>query len=158
MKEVLLRTARTLKQPGDASIKEFGAQWETLAARGTQIFRMRPDVDRLIGRGNEPMAEDNNRNFPRFMASLFLAYQPEVFVDTVLWVFRTYRAHGFHTDFWTVNLNLWVDLLKKELSPETFIDIQPFYNWLMVNVPLFVTLTDLELSDQGHISALGSET
>jgi hypothetical protein len=53
MKEVLLRTARTLKQPGDASIKEFGAQWETLAAQGTQIFRMRPDVDRLIGRGND---------------------------------------------------------------------------------------------------------
>ena len=85
------------------------------------------------------------------MASLFLDYEPEVFVDTVLWVFRAYRSHGFQTTYWAANLNLWVDLLKKDLTPEAFEEIYPFYNWLIVNIPAFVKLTDLDLLNHDHL-------
>jgi len=97
------------------------------------------------------MAEDNNRNFPRFMTSLFLDYKPEVIVETVLWVFRAYRSHGFQTTYWAANLNIWVELLKKELTPEAFKEIYPFYNWLIVNIPVFVSITDTDLSWHGEL-------
>jgi len=146
MKETIFETAGALKQPGVSSAQEFHLKWEDLSASGTQILMERPDVETLIGRGNQNMAQDNNRNFPRFMDALFLNYQPQILVETVLWVFRAYRSHGFATTYWAANLNIWVDLLKKELTPAAFEEIYPFYRWLIVNIPVFVRITDQERS------------
>ncbi len=108
---------------------------------------MQPAVVMLKKQGvNQNMAQDNNRNFPRFMDALFLNYQPQILVETVLWVFRAYRSHGFATTYWAANLNIWVDLLKKELTPAAFEEIYPFYRWLIVNIPVFVRITDQERS------------
>jgi hypothetical protein len=110
----------------------------------------RTDLEKLIGKGNQCMAEDNNRNFARFMESLFYNYRPDVFVETVLWVFRAYRSHGFQTTYWPANLNTWIENLKKTLSPEAFNAIYPFYNWLIVNIPIFVKLSDEQISRGSH--------
>ncbi len=152
MKETILKSAEKLKQPGDSFVQEFCNKWETLAAIGTQMLMERPDIEKLIGKNNLKMAEDNNRNFPRFMAALFLNYQPNTLVETVLWVFRAYRAHGFQTTYWAANLNIWVDLLKKELTPEAFKEIYPFYNWLIINIPIFVSITDNDILDNNASS------
>lgn len=144
-KETLLKTAKELKQPTEMSIKEFSEKWETLSAKGSQILIERPDFEKLVGKGNQKMAQDNNRNFPRFMESLFSDYQPDVFVETVIWVFRAYRSHGFQTTYWAANLNIWVDLLKEALTQESYTDLYPFYKWLIVNIPAFVSLTDDDL-------------
>lgn len=146
MKDQLLRTAGELKQPDPDAVRAFERQWEKIAASGTRILMERPDLERLVGKGNKTMAEDNNRNFPRFMLSLFSDYRPDVLVDTVLWVFRAYRSHGFHTTYWAANLNLWVDLLRKELPVTAFEQIYPFYHWLVVNIPVFTALTDPAVS------------
>ena len=147
MKENALAAAKKLAAPSESSLKEFVEKWEKLAAEGSNQLSSRADYEKLIGKGNQQMAEDNNRNFPRFMASLFSDYTPEVFLETVLWVFRAYRSHGFQTTYWPANLNLWVDLLKKELSPNAFEEIEPFYNWIIVNIPLFVKLTDNDVTE-----------
>jgi hypothetical protein len=145
LKESLLITAGQLKQPRKAATQEFDQKWEAIAATGTRILMERPDLEKLVGTGNEKMAEDNNRNFPRFMLSLFSDYAPAVFVETVLWVFRAYRCHGFRPTYWATNLNIWEDLLKQEMSVEAWHEIQPFYNWLIVNIPVFTLITDTDL-------------
>nr|WP_319394892.1 hypothetical protein [uncultured Desulfobacter sp.] len=147
MKEKALESAKKIAAPSGSSLKEFSEKWEKMAAEGTRLLSNRADYEKLIGQGNQQMAKDNNRNFPRFMESLFSDYIPEVFLETVLWVFRAYRSHGFQTTYWPANLNLWVDLLKKELSPKAFEEIEPFYNWIIVNIPVFVKLTDKELTE-----------
>jgi len=146
MKEILLKTAKDLAQPTETAFREFADKHEQLAAMGSQAMNRRPDVNKLVGENNQAMAEDNNRNFARFMLSLFEDYHPEVFVETVLWVFRAYRSHGFRTTYWAANLNIWSEMLKKELTQETYERIFPFYNWLIINIPIFVKLTD-EVSD-----------
>jgi hypothetical protein len=147
MKDALLTQAQKLEPPGETAIREFADKWENMAATGTRLLMARPDLAKLVGRGNEKMAEDNNRNFPRFMLSLFSDYQPAVFVETVLWVFRAYRSHGFQTTYWAANLNIWVDLLQKELSEDAWQQIYPFYNWLIVNIPVFTAITDTDLPE-----------
>jgi hypothetical protein len=146
MKDALLTTAQKLVPPSETAVREFEVKWEQIAAAGTRQLMARPDLEKLVGTGNEQMAEDNNRNFPRFMLSLFSEYQPAVFVETVLWVFRAYRSHGFQTTYWAANLNIWVDLLQKELSADAWKQIHPFYNWLIVNIPKFTALTDTDLA------------
>ena len=142
MKDTLIKSAGELVAPDKDAAREFSAVHEKLSAQGSARLAQREDLDRLVGKGNRDMAEDNNRNFPKFMESLFSNYSPEVFVDTVLWVFRAYRSHGFHTTYWATNLNLWIDMLKTELTPGAFDQIAPFYNWLIINIPQFTALTD----------------
>jgi hypothetical protein len=142
MKDKLIRTASVLNTPPAAASEEFSKKHEHLSLIGNQLMAKRPDLDRLVGEGNQQMAEDNNRNFARFMSSLFSEFDPNVLVETVLWVFRAYRSHGFQTAYWAANLDLWMEILRKELSKETFESICPFFNWLIVNIPIFVRLTN----------------
>lgn len=162
MKEALLTKAQKLEPPAETAVREFEDKWEQIAAAGTRQLMARPDIEKLVGTGNEQMAEDNNRNFPRFMVSLFSDYQPAVFVETVLWVFRAYRSHGFQTTYWAANLNIWVDLLQKELSADAWTQIYPFYNWLIVNIPSFTAVTDTDLATSvsdspDHLHGEGTE-
>ena len=142
MKERLLQTAGKLLAPPDKAIREFSLIKYTLAAEGSAALARRPDIEALVGKGNQQMAEDNNRNFAKFMESLFMNFNAEILVDTALWVFKTYRSHGFSTSYWDVNLNLWVDMLQTGLSGDAFDQISPFYNWLIVNIPVLTDLSD----------------
>ena len=112
-----------------------------------RIFLKRPDLFQLIGSGNDAMMQDNNRNHVQFMGAVFTAFIPEVLTETVIWVFRAYCSHGFNLTYWPAQLDTWVQLLKKELSPAAFTEIYPFYNWMIIHQPDFVMLSDSMLKD-----------
>jgi hypothetical protein len=148
MKDKLLASAQKLLPPSDKARGEFSAKIDMLLATGNKNIAARPDLDKLIGAENHEMAENNNSNFARFMESMFVEYDPATLVETVLWVFKAYRSHGFLTTYWAANLDTWLKMLEKELSEESFAAISPFYNWLIVNIPIFVKLTDESLSEK----------
>jgi hypothetical protein len=134
----LLKSAEMLKQPSH----EFEEKRELLAAEMNLLMLSRNDLTLLVGEGNSSMMEDNHRNHARFMTSVFLDYQPQILVETVLWVFRAYRSHGFKLTYWPAQLDQWVELLKTHLTKETFKEIYPFYNWMIINQPAFVFESD----------------
>ena len=142
MKENLLRSAGRLVPPEKKFVEEFSKIRDELVAKGNVTLSQRDDLEKLIGKDNLSMAEDNNRNFARFMEALFIEYSPEVFVETVLWVFNAYRSHGFNVTYWAANLNIWLQNLENNISREAYTQIYPFYNWLIVNIPIFTKLTD----------------
>lgn len=146
MKQNLLSSAKKLQQPSESAAAEFSHKHEQLAAKGSQLLAERNDMEKLVGKGNKQMSEDNNKNFARFMESMFSGYDPNVLLETALWVFRAYRSHGFQTTYWAANLNIWIEMLKNEMSEETFNELYPFYYWLIVNIPVFVKLTDEDIT------------
>ncbi|MDT8441359.1 MAG: hypothetical protein RQ723_06830 [Desulfuromonadales bacterium] len=141
-RESLLDSAAHLQQPSVEAAAEFAAQSMRLAEEVNRVMAGRPDVLRLVGEDNLAMMYDNHRNHARFMASLFQGYEPQVLVETVLWVFRAYLAHGFSLAYWPAQLDTWVELFRTELSEETFADISPFYHWLIIHQPQFVALAE----------------
>lgn len=143
----LLRTARNLAQPSAAAAAEFASARDSLAAELNQQMSARPDLDTLIGPDNLAMMHDNSRNFARFMDSMFHAYEPEVLVQTALWVFRAYRAHGFDSSYWPANLDTFVEILRVRVSATGFAETYPFFHWLIVNIPSFVQLSDAEQAE-----------
>ncbi len=145
-REDLLKSAGELTQPPVKSADEYSAAREDMAAEMNSVMAKRSDIDSLIGAGNLDMMQDNHRNHARFIESLLFSYKAEVFVDTVLWVFRAYRNHGFHLTYWPAQLDLWVEVMKKHITPESFEYIYPFYRWMIINQPVFVKLSD-ELTD-----------
>jgi hypothetical protein len=66
-------------------------------------------------------------------------------VDTVLWVFRAYRSHGFQLTYWPAQLETWIRILKEDLSPDSFSEVYPFYRWLLLHQASFVALSDVHL-------------
>ncbi len=147
-REKILETARLIKQPPAASSEEYGDKREGLAAEINRVMEGRADIETLIGPGNIEMMRDNHRNHARFMESVFFSYSPEVLVDTVLWVFRAYRSHGFHLSYWPAQLDTWVEILKRELTGPAFDDIYPFYRWMIINQPAFAGISDAMIETQ----------
>jgi len=146
-REELIQSTRVLKAPSTTSAKEFESIHNVIAAELTRRMLERPDLERLIGLNNELMMENNSRNFLRFMVSIFENYEPTVLVETALWAFRAYRAHGFQISYWPANLDTLVQILKEELPGPVYEEVYPFFNWLIVHIPAFVHISDLALQD-----------
>ena len=144
-KDALIRSATELSPPPPEAVAEFDAKHEALAAELTERMFARADVDQLIGENNRDMMANNSRNFFRFMDSIFHHYDPAVFVQTVHWVFRTYRQHGFQVLYWPAHIDTAVEIMRRELSPATFSAIHPFFDWLLNNIPAFTDDSDEEM-------------
>ncbi|MFW5783133.1 MAG: hypothetical protein ACOCY8_01325 [Spirochaetota bacterium] len=138
----LIEAAAALPEPTAEAATEYEQKSDAIVSELNAVMAARPDLDALIGPGNTAMMEDNHRNHARFMISLLATYSAEVLVNTVLWVFRAYRAHGFKLTYWPAQLDTWVDLLKKHLSPSSFAAIYPVYDFLLIHQPDFVALSD----------------
>lgn len=141
-KEDLIKSASMLKQPSGEAIAEFTTKADVMTTILNDRFSQRYDIAELIGEGNLDMMYDNHRNHMRFMISLYSDFNPVVLTETVLWVFRAYRSHGFNLTYWPAQLDNWVDIFKNKLSQECFDQIYPFYDWMIVNNPLFAMLSD----------------
>lgn len=144
-REKLIQSAKSLKQVTPMSAAEFGTKRETLVARMNLVMCNRPDLIQLVGVNNVEMMKDNHDNHARFIESIFINLSPEVLVDTVLWVFRAYRSRNFSSTYWAAQLNTWIEIYKKVLSPECFNEVYPYYNWMQINIPLFNKLAEGEL-------------
>lgn len=138
----LVKSAQALEQPSVQAAQEYEARSPELAAKMNGIIENREDLESLIGPGNLAMMRDNHRNHARFMGSLFMNYEPAVLVETVIWVFRAYRAHGFRLTYWPAQLATWIEVLKAELTPETWAEVYPFYRWMLVNQAAFAALSE----------------
>lgn len=152
-KDQLIDSASALHQPSAKTVEEFTAKAEGMAKTINDTFARRPDLDLLIGPGNLDMMCENHRNHMRFMSSLFLYYEPRVLVETVLWVFRAYRNHGFNLTYWPAQLDNWLSIFRNEMSTEAHAEIEPFYHWMIVNNPAFALLSENQQSDvvpDGH--------
>lgn len=145
-KEILIQSASNLKQPGSEALHEFEQKQDVMLAAMNDRFKNRPDLDHLIGEGNLEMMMNNHHNHLRFMASLFGNFQPEVLVETVLWVFRAYRTHGFSLAYWPAQLDTWVEIMKDNLGEKSFQEIYPFYHWMIINNPVFAVLSDVVIT------------
>ncbi|MEI8173851.1 MAG: hypothetical protein WCH07_10280 [Deltaproteobacteria bacterium] len=143
----LIQTAKQLRQPSGSAAGEFEASRDGLAEELNRRMSARPDLEKLIGPGNLAMMQDNSRNFCRFMGAMFHAYEPEALAETALWVFRAYRSHGFKTTYWPANLDTFVEIIRDHFAPATFAEIYPFFQWLIVNIPTFVKISDEQLAD-----------
>ena len=141
-KSYLLEMAARLIQPSATTATEYEGKQEMMAVEMNRIMKARADLDNLIGEGNLSMMEDNHRNHARFLTSVFKNYNPQVLVETVLWVFRAYRSHGFKITYWPAQLDTWLEIYKVHLTPETYREIYPFYHWMIVNQATFVEESD----------------
>lgn len=144
-KNYLFETAGQLKQVSEKTAEEYHQNGDKLIERMNTLMLERADIEGLVGANNISMMKDNHANHVRFIGSILKNHNPDVLVDTVLWVFRAYRSHGFTTNYWAAQLNSWIVVIKEVLSSDGFIEVFPYYEWMQVNIPLFVKVSDEKL-------------
>lgn len=145
--ETLIETAASLPLVESRFADEYASKRDVLVATVNDSVGRRLDLDALIGPNNREMMENNHANHARFVHSVLRDFEPEVLVDTVLWVFRAYRSHGFHLTYWPAQLNAWVAALRQHLSGEAFDAIYPLYDWFIIRQPAFADLADAQLEN-----------
>lgn len=151
-RKVILESAQKLQKISEKSYAEYNEKSEFLVNKMNSIMLERPDLEKLIGSNNSEMMKDNHSNHVRFLVSMFNNYNADVFVDTILWVFRAYRSHGFTTNYWATQLNAWINIMAEELTPACYQEVFPYYEWMQTNIASFVLLSDekLEASNSKH--------
>lgn len=141
----LLKTAKEIKQVDKELADEFSKKRDVLVGLMNDKMMERLDLKDMVGENNIEMMKDNHANHGRFLESLFYSYEPEVFVDTVLWVFRAYRSRSFSSTYWAAQLNTWVEIYKEQLTDQCFKAIYPYYKWMQINIPSFNMLAEKEI-------------
>jgi len=141
----LTETAKKLESVSQEVVTEYHYKMEKLVASVNAKMLDRKDVEQLIGSNNKEMMKDNHANHARFIYSIIYKPNPEVLVNSVLWVFKTYRSHGFSENYWTAQLNCWMAVLQEQLSTQGYKQIAPLYNWLQTNIAHFIELSNKQI-------------
>lgn len=145
-REDLVNSASHLHGFLTVTIKEYGENRGSLVASINSKMSGRSDLLELVGENNVQMMKDNHNNHALFIESFMINPDAETLVDTVLWVFRSYRSRGFHQNYWNAQLNCWIEVLEMQLSKESFRDVYPLYQWMIINIPAFTYISDKQLA------------
>ncbi len=151
MKQLLLDSAEKLSQVSIQASNEYEAKADFITNMINTKMLERSDLEELLGKTNLDMMRDNHANHVRFILSILKIKNSIVLVDTVLWVFRAYRSHGFTTNYWAAQINGWIEILKESFTPESYKEIYPYYEWLQINIPLFVLVSDEKLDSANSL-------
>ena len=145
-KNQLLESAKVFATRAASTSGHLEGKVELCAAELTAALNARPDLEELIGAGNMSVMEMNHINHFRYMNSLAALYDPKSFVETVLWVFRTYRARGFNVKYWEIMLPEAMIILRQHLGDAHYHELGQYYEWLHANIQTFASLSETELS------------
>ena len=140
-KEELLQSAGKLKPASLETYEEYKTKRNILVGLINEKMEAREDLQQIIGGGKLEMMKDNHGNHAQFIESILYHYESATLVDTVLWVYRTYLSHGFSQSYWNIMLNAWLPILHGQLSAKAFREIKPFYEWMIDNHSLFISLS-----------------
>jgi hypothetical protein len=143
----LVESASKLESFNPEAVAEYEEKIPVMVAIMNQKMESRADINELIGPNNLSMMKDNHANHARFIASVMQNFNPEVLVETILWVFRAYRSRSFHSSYWAAQLNTWINIFETELSAGTYREVLRIYTWMQINIPSFVSCSDEKLSE-----------
>jgi len=134
LKEQLVTCAARLVPPTEAATSEFSARVDALVDQLDAVMLAHPNFERLIGLGNADKMRTNHRNHLKYMVSVFRLYDPHSFVETVIWVLRTYQSHGFSLEYWAAMLPAARETVRQTLAAQAEREIAPFYEWLAASL------------------------
>jgi len=72
------------------------------------------------------------------MYNSFQLNDSKLFINTIIWVYKTYNEQGFSYDYFPVELNEWISAIKKYMSNENKDSIIKVYKWMLKHHKTFI--------------------
>ena len=129
-KEDLIELAGRIDPPSRACSDRMNERIDALASALNRRMGARQDLASLIGSGNQDLMEVNHANHFKYIASLASLYDAKTMVETIIWVIRTYIAHGFSPRYWDVMLPEATQVLSQHLPPDDVRQVQVIYDFI----------------------------
>lgn len=145
MLDALVRSAAALAPVSLSAAGEYYENMDLMREQVDRALTVAPALDVLIGDNPSSMMYDNHRNHAQFMANVFRFNTFEMLARTAVWVYKSYHAHGFTYDYFTVQLLAWQQAAASHLSPAAAQEINRVYQWLLDNHQAII---DLSQQDQ----------
>jgi hypothetical protein len=144
--------ANEIALPPPQAAAEFCEKCDLLAARVSERLNERTDLDRLVGSGNREMMEDNHRNQAKLLGATLTAFSPGGFVATLLWAMTTYRRRGFQPAYWEAQSHAWREVMREELTEDTYYQVLPLLEWVQAHTGEFWQLSTIHIENQTTVT------
>lgn len=127
----LIQEAQALPRVSQEAAREYREKTDILVDWVNRTMGEQAQIERLIGYNPLSVMHDNHYNHARFMANVFRFNAFELLAKTVVWVYRTYRAHGFDYDYFPLELSAWQQAVTAHLDASQTRAILAIYQWLL---------------------------
>lgn len=111
--------------------QEYGDNLDFMIKKVDQDMSEKENLNQLIGDNLLSKMEDNHKNHANFMYNSFQLNDPELFLNTIIWVYKTYNNHGFSYEYFPLELKTWISAVKKYLNTESQTSIIKVYKWML---------------------------
>ncbi len=118
--------------------EEYGNKIDLMLKKVNQDMSEKGNLNQLIGDNPISKMKDNHKNHADFMYNSFLLNDSELFLNTIVWVYKTYNKHGFSYDYFPVELKVWISAIKEYINPENQKAIIKVYRWMLNHHQTFV--------------------
>jgi methanogenic corrinoid protein MtbC1 len=103
-----------------------------------------PSINELIGNNPLKAMYDNHSHHAAFMLTVFSIGNYELLARTIPWVYRVYSAHHFSYDYFSLELNAWIDAIEKHTDPNINQEIKSVYAWMIKRHANMIYLSQTE--------------
>jgi len=137
-------TKQNFRKPKKVFIEEYSKIRPIVLAEMNSYMLAYENIEQIVGEGNIGMMLDNHKNHAEFIEAFLLEFNKEVLPEIMIWVFKAYMSRGFKTEYWDVQLNGWLAVLKSNMSKEGFESIEPIYKWMLDNIYTVENLINID--------------
>lgn len=115
----------------------------------------REDLRGLIGTNPIAFMRKNHQHHVGFMANVFRYSCFGLLANVLVWVYRSYRSHGFSTDYFPIELAAWREAVGSCLNGTEAAEIDKIYGWMMSHHAMIVEAS--EKKDAPGFDAVNAE-
>ena len=145
---------KLLDIPYEAAV-EYERSQDMLVTEVNRQLSARGDINKLIGSNSLEVMENNHSNHAKFMVNIFKFQQSHLLLQTLPWVYRSYRARGFSYDYFTVVLEAWLSAVEKYMEPHLAEPLAKVYRWLLDNHEKIIQFSQ-QITEPGAVEVKGS--
>lgn len=142
--EKLIKEAGKLEKVPPAASLEYVEKKEVLLEDVNKQLTDHPSLHKLIGQNPLEVMQGNHENHFKFMCNVFIFNDFELLVRTVQWVYRSYHARGFSTDYFPSVVSAYLKGVEKHLEPGNAPSINNIYRWMLEKHQDFIELSRQE--------------
>ncbi|WP_449244748.1 cobalamin B12-binding domain-containing protein [Desulfobacca acetoxidans] len=154
----LIEEANRLPAVDPEAVRAYQEKSDLLLEQVNREVGAHPEAHRLIGYNPVEMMHTNHQNHARFMANVFKFRAYELLARMVVWVYRTYHAHGFDFDYFPVELSAWQQAVREHLDPGQTWAILAVYQWMLDRHEVMVILSQEKVLPVAALNPAWQET
>lgn len=145
MLDALILSARSLPEVSQSAAAEYYEKLEVMREQVDRQLTATPALELLIGANPLIIMYDNHRNHAQFMANVFRFNTLALLARIAVWVYKTYRTHGFSYDYFPVELTAWQRAVTEHLSTKSAREVNRVYQWLLDQHEVLIALSQQNL-------------